>query len=477
MRMAERKIVAVVLLLLLFAGSIVGAGVFAQGAGDNAANVEEGAHKLKVRAEVLQRLLERALTIANVSESLRAEAENLTSINLSSLSADELRSFIDEAKEILSEIRESLNENMILDGSGLAARFLEKIELKLNRTLPKLNLTEQEAEQLRGRIRERLGENLTVRELAKLMGKISKELAHHRALEFYEHAMNFTENAARSGAMHGLEMALNASSKVLDVLERVKERLEKVNASPVAIAAIEHAIEKIASVREVLRQVMERICSKHPGGKATKEQVKEELSSMLEEKLEKLNETIDEYIDELLELRAKAEELNLASLVEEINQSIAELEALKAEILSGNLSFSEVMEVLASAKKFINHAEEVLEKASEEKELAEKISESLREKLREELDEIKEKGGEELSNHIEKAEEELNEAESSISDVEKSTSKKDLTSAEKLLDKAEEALESAEKIIDQLKELLGEETEGPLAPPSAPRHPGRRSLP
>ncbi len=476
MRALEMKIVAAILLCLLLAGSIVGAGVYAQGGMNTANGDEEDVSKLRLRAEVLQRLLERAVTVANISESLRAEAENLTSIDLSSLSADELRSFIEEAKEVLAEIRESLNEGMILSGSNLAAKLLEKIELKLNRTLLKLNLTAEEAEQIRERIREKVREKLTVRELAKLMKEIAKEIAHHKALKFSEHAMNFTENATRSGAMHGLEVALNASSKVLEVLEMVKERLESVNASPVAIAAVEHAIEKIASAREVLKQVMERICSKHPGGKATKEQVKEELSSMLEEKLESLNETIDEYLEELLELRVKAEEYNLTSLVEELNQSISELEGLKEAIPSGNLSFSEVMSVLTSAKSLIKHAEEVLEKASKEEELAEKLAESLKkakeklreklEKLKEKLEEIKEKAEEKFSEHVEKVEEKLAEAERLVSSVESSASKMNLTSATKMLDKAEENLESAEEIMDQLKELSEKGVKGSAHPRS-----------
>jgi len=469
MKMLGMKLVAAILLYLLLAGSIVGAGVYAQ-SGMNAANGdEEDVSKLRLRAEVLQRLLERAVTVANISESLRAEAENLTSVDLSSLSADELRSFIDEAKEVLAEIRESLNEDVILSGSNLAAKLLEKIELKLNNTLLKLNLTVEEAEQIRERIREKLQEKLTVRELAKLMKEVAKEVAHHKALKLSEHALNFTENATKSGAMHGLEVALNASSKVLEVLEMVKERLESVNASPVAVAAVEHSIEKIASAREVLKQVMGRVCSKHPGGKATKEQVKEELSSMLEEKLESLNETIDEYLEELLELRVEAEEYDLTSLVEELNQSIAELEGLKNLILSSNLSFSDVMSALASAKDLINHAEEVLEKASEEEELRSKISERLSEgidevkeelkDLREELEEIMDREGAE----------EVNDTLSLIDDLvkraEENLGKGTLDEASKLLNEAEQMIKSVEHEIEHLEKMVEGSRGKSKAPP------------
>ncbi|MCL7385988.1 MAG: hypothetical protein LZ166_00470, partial [Thaumarchaeota archaeon] len=214
-------------------------------------------------------------------------------------------------------------------------------------------------------IRERAEENLTVRDVAHLMKKVREMLRHRFAAMFAEEAMNYSERMAGSGAIFGLMNALNASSKVLLVLERVRERLIEVNASERAVEAIERNIERIAAAREVLRQLIERMAAGHPLGNITRERAREELGSIVRERAERLNETIERYLNKLQELKDEALRLNLTDLVNEIEEEMMGLEALKGKLASGNLSLSELAGAAASAKGLIKHAEKLIEKASE----------------------------------------------------------------------------------------------------------------
>ncbi|MEM4807026.1 MAG: hypothetical protein QXD26_04270 [Nitrososphaerota archaeon] len=358
--------IAVVLLLLLAVSPIMAAYGQAAGYTDQASSKE--LQKLRLRAFILQKMLERAANAANTSDALRSDVEALVSINISALSEDELREFIARAEALLAEIRGCLARNATLSQDRVAMRILERVRERLNLTLAKMNLTAGEAEQVRERIREwireRAGENLTVRDVAHLMKIIREMLRHMWAARISEEAMNYTERAARSGALFGLMNALNASSKVLAVLERVRERLMEVNASENAIEAVEHAMERIATAREVLKQLMERLSAGYPPGNATRERAREELRSILREKAEKLNETIEEYLGRLQELRDKARELNLTDLARELDEEIVGLEMLREKIASGNWSLSELAGAAASAKGLIKRAENLIEKAA-----------------------------------------------------------------------------------------------------------------
>ncbi len=369
------QVIAITLLLPLIASPVMA--VYGQAAGYVDSDSSRDLQRLRLRASILQMILERAIDAANISEPLRSEAEALISMNVSALSEDELKRFIAEAESLLAEIRESLRReyNVTLSQERVAMRLLERIRERLNLTFAKINMTPSEAEQIRERIREwvreRAGENLTVRDVAHLLKGIREVLRHRWVMRFSEGAMNYSEKAAESGVLFGLTNALNASSKVLAVLGRVKERLIEVNASEAAVEAIEHAMEKITSAREILRQLIERVSTDHPLGNATQERAREELGSILRERAEKLNETIEEYLGRLRELRDKAVELNLTGLAEEIEREAANLEALKDRVASGNQSLGDIVSAMASAKGLIKRAENLIEKATK------KISETM----------------------------------------------------------------------------------------------------
>ena len=456
------KLSSIILLIALLAGSI--GAVCAQAGEPSTASGEDDVESLRLRAEILQRMLERAMA-ANLSESLKENVTRLLLANLTVLNPDELKEFIQEARILLHRIAESLRgAEAARNETEVAARILERIVERLNRTLTRFNVSSSELEEIEELLQKAEEGNLTLEEVRELAKAFRRLIIHHKAQNISEQLMNYTEAEAERGELHGLEAALNASCKVLEVLERVKGRLISVNASPVAVAAIEHAIERIASARDVLRRVMERVEMRLEFGNVTSEEVRREVKAILGEELDDLNETLTEKIQRLEELRGEAEKLNLTSLAEELNQTIAMLEGLTGELASANLSFGDVMSKLARAKTVIAHAEKVLEKALGEAEMAEKASEELsesldelREKLndlRERLRDLAERAGAEKTNKT------LSKAENLLEEALKSIRRGELESASKLLDEAGQLLRAAEHGIEHIKKVVEEHSKG-----------------
>jgi hypothetical protein len=362
--------IAVALLLLLAVVPIMAA--YGQANLDPSSKELE---KLRLRAQVLQGTLNKALDTPCIPDSLRGEVKALASMNTSTLSEDDLRKFIAEAEALLTEVRGYLSRcNVILHQEDIALSLLRRAEERLNMTLARVNMTRDEAERVKELLKERTRGNMTVRDVAQLMKKVREMLRHRWAARLSDEMINYTENMRVSGAIFGLMNALNASSKVLAVLERVRERLIEVNASERAVEAIDHNIERIAAAREVLRQLIERMAAGHPPGRITPpgppgnvtpgnitRERSRELESAARERAIKM---INECIDRLQELRDKALKMNLTDLAREINATITSLRALRDRVASGELNLKELTDTIASAKGVIKHAEESIEKVA-----------------------------------------------------------------------------------------------------------------
>ena len=456
-------IVSIAMLVLLMTGSI--GTIYAQAGGQVTVQQEDSSLvKLRVHAEVLQKMLNRLLTM-NLTKELELQIENLVAVNLTALGAEELREFISEAKNVLSEVRSELKEakgNRTRVEQRVIAKLLERMRERLNVTLRRLNITAEEAEKIReelgSRIREALAGNLTFHELKHFIKNLTRRLVGYRVQNFTEQIMNYTEREAKLGRLYGLETALNASCKVLQVLERVKEKLLSVNASPVAVAAIEHAIERIASAREVLKQLVERIATMPEPKNATPGQIRKEIKSILDERLEELAEDIRENLQRLRELRSEAEEQNLTSLVESIDHAIAKLEEASSKIQTANMSFGEAMSALALAKTVIRRAEKILEEASKEHKLTKKVAEELEkviDRLKERLNELEDKLGklsEEFAEGMNEtaANAAISRAKALIEEMTNKIDEGDVTSATKLLKKTEDAVRFVGRLIESL---------------------------
>ncbi|RLG06106.1 MAG: hypothetical protein DRN59_03545 [Thaumarchaeota archaeon] len=424
----------------------------------------EEVKELRLQAEILQRILERSIILGNLSKPLRGKIELLLSINLTTLSVEELSQFVADGKNLLLEIRNLVRDNRTQAEQRLTLALFNRIKLRLERAIEVMNLSDEEAEEIKKKLADGAQKNMTLRELHQLVRELVKSFIPHRVQNISSQLINYTEHEAELGELHSLEIAYNASHKVLKVLEAVKERLQNVNASPVAIAAVEHAIGRITSAREVLKRLMERMELIQELGNVSRGDVRREVRSIIEEELEELNETLREKIRELEELREVAQEAGLKELAERFNQTINELEKASTSLELAELGLEETIDKITSIKAVIDHVEEVLKEALKESKLLEKISEELNKKARKleeklsdlikRLDEIRDREeAEEIDRALEDSDEVLKRAEEELREGE-------LESASELLNKAEQMIKMAENKLEDVKRIL-EERIGP----------------
>ncbi len=459
------KFAALFFIALLLMGAV--ASPISAEANENAKNSE--IHKLKVQAELLQRMISETAAVANMTVDLELKVGEILALNVSAMSVEELRDFVRDAREVLAELKKNLNFTELMDEGNVTTRLAERLRERLEHVFMRLNLSKEEFQE----VGERLRHAWSLGHLKKILGDIQVLIGPARALNITEMILDFANKSAERGNATGLERALNSSSKVLDVLERVKEKLEKLNASPTAIAAIEHAMEKISEMREVLESVKEKVRELRESHNATHE-VRELVKNRTRKGLEQVEEKLAEYVEELEKLRKAALEKGLNDLAEELSALLSKLRDLSDAIGEGNLTFKQAVGILAEAKKALENAERMLEKASERKELHEVVSEQLRERMtsleqrRDQLKEKLEKLGERLPENMLHRLEEIRDMIRKISDrlqeADKSLSTGNESTALKILDDAKKTLNMIEKEINSLESHIENEGGRPGGP-------------
>ncbi len=416
--------------------------------------------KLRIQARLIQHMISRMAAVVNVTSELELKVGEILAANVSVMSAEELNDFITEAKKVLEELRENIDSSKVTGEANVTISLAERLRNRLERIFGELNITEGELHE----IRERLRHAWSLDHLKKILEDLHSIIRPAKALNLTEMLLDFANRSAEHGNATGLERALNSSCKVLDVLASVKEKLEKLNASPAAIMAIEHAIEKISEMRELLASVKEKVHELRQHHNATCHEIREIVENKTREGLQQTEEKLEEYIKELEELREAALEKGLTDLADELGALLSELRGLSDRIKDGNFTFKQVVEVLAEAKGMIEKAEKALEETSEREELREVVSEQLRERMRsleKERDRLKDKLKElekelpesmkdfleEVQNMILNLSDKLQEAQENLSIGRDSTTLNILKDAERSLSVIEEKLNVLENQI------------------------------
>ncbi|MCD6341377.1 MAG: hypothetical protein J7L83_00760, partial [Thaumarchaeota archaeon] len=278
-----------------------------------------------------------------------------------------------------------------------------------------------------------------------------------------EMLLRFANKSAEHGNATGLERALNSSCKVLDVLEGVKEKLERLNASPAAIAAIERAMEKIAEARELLKSVKEKVHELRGGKHATRHEIRELVQNITGKGLHRLEKEISAYIEKLEPLKEAAIRNNLTDLADSLDAVLSKLKDLSSAIGEGKLSFTQAVEILAQARQATEKAEEAFKKASERKELREAVSEELRkmmhslqerrDKLRNRLSELDEKISENVKKSVDEIRSLLSKLSDQLDEAERKMLAENSSTALKLLNDVKKGLDLAEKKLDALEKI------------------------
>lgn len=337
---------------------------------------------LLLRAKLLQNILMKILETTNISVELRVEMESLVKTNISALKPEELEVFIGKAEKILELVKEDvIAGKYIVPKEEIVKKFKEVIRNRTEKIIKTLNISEENTLKLI----KKLEEVKDIKELREVIKELRKIMETKIAEKMSEDIWKFMEKTMakfrESAAEEALELAYEVSSKSIKVLEHVVERLKKLNASPVAIAAIELAIERIKSAREVLLEVKELARSLLAKGNETREAIRNIVSEWIVRKVGKLNETIKEYVDELRRLREIAIRHNRTDMIKEIDALLLKIENITKAVTSGNITIDEAFKLLVEINVEVKGIEEFLEKIEKHKEIIGELIKDLSEEL------------------------------------------------------------------------------------------------
>ncbi len=307
--------------------------------------------------EIIRNMLSRSLSL-NISSELKQDIEKflIDTSNISSLSMDKVNMFIDKGKELLKRVGEEVYSIYRYE---VEQRYTTHLRLALENRIKQMARLYNISEQYLANIL--AAKN--VKELAKALSELNRLIAPIRYKEFGEIIVKIHVNAIERGTtkdVKGLEKAYEELSKVMNILNKTIERLKKTNASQIAIKNLEEAIEKVSIVRELIRNTSEIISKEHVID------VRKAFNRSIDEMRAKAKETIEELHSELIELRERAMETNITSLVNRIDQLLQRLENISKSLVARNISIEMILSSLAKIKLEIKEMEKSVEKGVEE---------------------------------------------------------------------------------------------------------------
>ncbi|MCX8187140.1 MAG: hypothetical protein N3F65_00830 [Nitrososphaeria archaeon] len=439
------------LLLSLLAISMMSSIVSAE-AGNSKMDPE--LRRLRTQAELLQRIIARAAEMSNMTAELKVRVRETLAANVSAMSREGLNDFVREAKAVLAELRRNMDSRGLVGEENVTRALSERLRERLEHAFMGLNVSKEE----RFEFKEKLRHAWSFGHLRGIMKDIRARMAPAEVHNITESILEFTNKSAEWGNMTGLERAFNSSSKVLEVLERVKEKLTFLNASPVAIAAIEHAMEKISAMRELLALAKERWGELRERHNLSRREIHELVKNRTQTGLRQVEERMAKCLEELEELREAAIEKNLTALGEELDKVLGKLRNALDMLREGNLSFKQAVIVLVEAERALKNAEKMFEKISEREEMRERLLEKLRERMRdlerqrdqlmERLRELKGQLPEDVFHDIEEMIQKiLSEMQDASKDLDAGNGQKAL----KILERVEKTLNKVKDEIEELK--------------------------
>ncbi|MEM4584621.1 MAG: hypothetical protein QW611_06560, partial [Ignisphaera sp.] len=222
---------------------------FAEG---DAEAVADDASRLVAKALAMQVMLRNALAL-NISVDLVAEIETLLNVNVSSLSVEELKQFIERSREILARIEHEIRVAWKLDLGNIYAERLRRAIESRARVMEKLyNVSLDEVVANISRVRNRVELMKILKDLDRVIEKARLKIFTAVSMEYGVSAINTTIERLEERTVIKAYMELR---KVVDVLKRIRERLEALNISDEVVKHIDIAIEHISIAKEVLANI------------------------------------------------------------------------------------------------------------------------------------------------------------------------------------------------------------------------------
>ncbi|MEM4694816.1 MAG: hypothetical protein QXD67_02605 [Ignisphaera sp.] len=313
---------------------------FAEG---DAEAVADDASRLVAKALAMQVMLRNALAL-NISVDLVAEIETLLNVNVSSLSVEELKQFIERSREILARIEHEIRVAWKLDLGNIYAERLRRAIESRARVMEKLyNVSLDEVVANISRVRNRVELMKILKDLDRVIEKARLKIFTAVSMEYGVSAINTTIERLEERTVIKAYMELG---KVVDVLKKIRERLEALNISDEVVKHIDIAIEHISIAKEVLANISANMSIQLPS--IDREKVREVVNKTLEKIYERTNKSLYELKKEVDELLERALEANATEIVEKLESIVQKLNDIEKELQRTNISIVELNKIIMS---------------------------------------------------------------------------------------------------------------------------------
>jgi DNA repair exonuclease SbcCD ATPase subunit len=394
---------------------------------------------LRAKAVALQYMLNNSLHLnLGLSEQLREQVASLVNVNVSKLSPDELREFVQNATRVLAEVRERARKAVGKTLESYAHGLAVAIEARVRNMARHYNVSEEEVRQALAN----MAKSKDMRDVFRALKELQKKFLEGQCKEFAnalrECLGNQTAEALKTGKIRGLERSYEALHKAVEALSTTLERLKAVNASPVALQAVERALEHVEIVKDVIGKLRGELSRPGP---SPIESIKKSLNETLGELTSRVEEEVNELMIRLNKLQSLAEKVNATDLVKKIQDLKAELLTLLERLKSAESSkdLGQALDDLASIRAKVREVTQSVEDLAKEfREKARERVEGLLTSLESRLSEAKNKLGE-LKERLEKA---------------KGRAQRGLEEVQRLLNAVSDRLDATLKKLGEIKNRL-----------------------
>ena len=278
---------------------------------------------MKAKAIALRYTLDNSLRLnLDLSEQLRGRIASLLSVNISELSSDELHAFVQNAVEVLAEVRERARNAVGKTFESYANGLVVAIEARVRSLARHYNISEE--------VRlapTSLAQSKDLREVFKALESVQEGLLEGQCNEFANALRKCLGDqvvqALSTGEIRGLETSYKALDKSVEALSATLERLEAVNASLTALQAVARALENVQVAKEIVGKLKEEALK---SGLSPADIIRKSLNETLEKLVSKAEGAVDRLTCGLELIQSLAEKINATDIVEKV-------EGLRAEPL------------------------------------------------------------------------------------------------------------------------------------------------
>ncbi|MEM1916712.1 MAG: hypothetical protein QXU00_05485, partial [Ignisphaera sp.] len=193
------------------------------------------------------------------------------------------------------------------------------------------------------RVRNRVELMKILKDLDRVIEKARLKIFTAVSMEYGVSAINTTIERLEERTVIKAYMELG---KVVDVLKRIRERLEALNISDEVVKHIDIAIEHISIAKEVLANISANMSIQLPS--IDREKVREVVNKTLEKIYERTNKSLYELKKEVDELLERALEANAIEIVEKLESIVQKLNDIEKELQRTNISIVELNKIIMS---------------------------------------------------------------------------------------------------------------------------------